>query len=134
MAVCMPYRAQGLASTSSPVCAPQRLAARRSVAPFRGRQHATAVRAQAAPKEVDVVVVGAGIAGLSCAATLQQAGVKALVLEAADGVGGRVRTDVQDGFLLDRGFQIFLTSESDMRACARMHAHAQPQAMRRLCL
>lgn len=33
-----------------------------------------------------------------------------MILEASDGVGGRVRTDVVDGFLLDRGFQIFLTS------------------------
>ena len=33
-----------------------------------------------------------------------------MLLEASDGVGGRVRTDVVDGFQLDRGFQIFLTS------------------------
>ena len=38
------------------------------------------------------------------------AGAGVVVLEAGDGVGGRVRTDAVDGFLLDRGFQIFLTS------------------------
>jgi hypothetical protein len=56
-----------------------------------------------------VVVVGAGLAGLHCAELLQKRGVTALLLEASDGVGGRVRTDDVGGFLLDRGFQIFLT-------------------------
>jgi phytoene dehydrogenase-like protein len=58
----------------------------------------------------DVIVVGAGLAGLTCARVLQQARVKAWVLEASDTVGGRVRTDTVDGFLLDRGFQVFLTA------------------------
>src|SRR6201992_3179482 len=57
-----------------------------------------------------VVVVGAGLAGLSCAADLAAAGVAVQVLEAADGVGGRMRTDRRAGFLLDRGFQVFNTS------------------------
>ena len=56
------------------------------------------------------VVVGAGLAGLACARTLHDAGRDVLVLEAADGVGGRVRTDLVDGFLLDRGFQVLLTA------------------------
>jgi glycine/D-amino acid oxidase-like deaminating enzyme len=56
--------------------------------------------------DVDVVVVGAGLAGLACARRLHQAGVSVVVLEAADAVGGRVRTDVVDGFRLDRGFQV----------------------------
>lgn len=50
------------------------------------------------------------MAGLTCANYLQQAGRASLILEAADAVGGRVRTDRHDGFLLDRGFQILLTS------------------------
>lgn len=60
--------------------------------------------------DAPVVIVGAGIAGLTCAVYLKQAGVQATVLEAADGVGGRVRTDVVEGFRLDRGFQILLTA------------------------
>ncbi|MCC7140406.1 MAG: FAD-dependent oxidoreductase [Planctomycetes bacterium] len=57
-----------------------------------------------------VVVVGAGVAGLACARHLADRGAPVLVLEASDGVGGRVRTDVVDGFRLDRGFQVLLTS------------------------
>lgn len=62
-----------------------------------------------------VVIVGAGMAGLTCAVYLRQAGIQAVVLEAADGVGGRVRTDVVDGFRLDRGFQILLTAYPETR-------------------
>ncbi|MFM8972086.1 MAG: NAD(P)/FAD-dependent oxidoreductase [Actinomycetota bacterium] len=58
----------------------------------------------------DVVVVGAGLAGLACAGDLIRAGQTVSVLEAGDGPGGRVRTDVVDGFRLDRGFQILLTA------------------------
>ncbi|WP_345266493.1 protoporphyrinogen/coproporphyrinogen oxidase [Nibrella viscosa] len=57
-----------------------------------------------------VVIIGAGMAGLTCAVYLQQAGIEALVLEASDGVGGRVRTDIVEGFRLDRGFQVLLTA------------------------
>jgi glycine/D-amino acid oxidase-like deaminating enzyme len=53
-----------------------------------------------------VVVVGAGLAGLACAVRLHRSGVPVLVLEASDAVGGRVRTDVVDGFRCDRGFQL----------------------------
>ncbi|PRY37456.1 NAD(P)/FAD-dependent oxidoreductase [Umezawaea tangerina] len=55
-----------------------------------------------------VVVVGAGLAGLSAADVLSAKGVDVSVLEAGDDVGGRVRTDVVDGARLDRGFQILL--------------------------
>ena len=58
----------------------------------------------------DVIVIGAGLAGLTCARRLQEAGRDCLVLEAADAVGGRIRTERFDGFLLDRGFQVFLTA------------------------
>ena len=58
----------------------------------------------------DVLVVGAGLAGLSCARQLHEKGVSVQILEACDGVGGRVRTDHVDGFLLDRGFQVLLTA------------------------
>ena len=62
-----------------------------------------------------VVVIGAGLAGLSCAVTLHNAGVPVVVLEASDGVGGRVRTDTVDGFLLDRGFQVALTAYPELQ-------------------
>jgi phytoene dehydrogenase-like protein len=55
----------------------------------------------------DVAIVGAGLAGLAAARQLLIHGVDVVVLEASDGVGGRVRTDRVDGLLLDRGFQLF---------------------------
>lgn len=57
-----------------------------------------------------VLIVGGGLAGLACARQLHGAGTEAQILEASDHVGGRVRTDVVDGFRLDRGFQILLTA------------------------
>jgi phytoene dehydrogenase-like protein len=62
-----------------------------------------------------VIVVGAGLAGLACASDLVAAGATVRLLEAADAVGGRVRTDRQAGFLLDRGFQVFNTSYPQVR-------------------
>lgn len=64
----------------------------------------------------DVIIVGAGLAGLCCARALHRQGVPFLLLDASDGVGGRIRTDVVDGFRLDRGFQVFLTSYPEARA------------------
>ncbi len=57
-----------------------------------------------------IVVIGGGLAGLCCARTLQRAGYTAHVYEAGDGVGGRVRTDLLDGFQIDRGFQVLFTA------------------------
>jgi phytoene dehydrogenase-like protein len=56
--------------------------------------------------DADVVIVGAGLAGLRCARRLTDLGRDVIVLESGDGVGGRVRTDVVDGFRCDRGFQV----------------------------
>ncbi len=70
----------------------------------------------------DVVIVGAGLAGLTCARRLQAAGVACTVLESGDGVGGRVRTDRVDGFLLDRGFQVLLTAYPAARRWLDFHA------------
>jgi phytoene dehydrogenase-like protein len=58
----------------------------------------------------DILIVGGGLAGLCCARALHDKGARFQILEAADGVGGRVRTDVVDGYLLDRGFQVLLTA------------------------
>ncbi len=57
-----------------------------------------------------VVIVGAGLAGLACARELQRAGVYYLLLDASDRPGGRVKTDVVDGFKLDRGFQVMFSA------------------------
>jgi phytoene dehydrogenase-like protein len=70
--------------------------------------------ASSASGDHPVVVVGAGLAGLACATTLHAAGIPVRVLEASDGVGGRVRTDDVDGFLLDRGFQVLLTAYPEL--------------------
>jgi phytoene dehydrogenase-like protein len=68
------------------------------------------------PATVDVLVVGAGLSGLSCAAHLYRAGVNVHVVEATDGVGGRVRSDIVDGFTLDRGFQVVLTEYPELHS------------------
>ncbi len=57
-----------------------------------------------------ITIIGAGIAGLTCAKYLKDKGIEVLILEASEAVGGRVRTDIVKGFKLDRGFQVFLTS------------------------
>jgi len=54
-----------------------------------------------------VIVVGAGMSGLAAARHLTRRGVEVTVLEGSDGVGGRIRTDLVDGFRLDRGFQLY---------------------------
>ena len=65
---------------------------------------------------MDAIVVGGGISGLVCANKLEAAGVNVSLFEAADAVGGRIRTDVVDGFRLDRGFQVFLTGYPEAKA------------------
>ncbi len=57
-----------------------------------------------------IVIVGAGVAGLTCARMLDKRGKQVLVLEASDGVGGRVRSDRVDGYIMERGFQVLFTA------------------------
>jgi phytoene dehydrogenase-like protein len=68
------------------------------------------VSAMSIPTEAEVVVVGAGLAGLAAARRLTLAGAEVVVVEAAGTVGGRVATEVVDGFLIDRGFQVYNTA------------------------
>jgi len=67
------------------------------------------------PSRVDVVVIGAGLAGLAAARHLHSKSFNVAVLEREDDVGGRVRTDIVEGFRLDRGFQILLTAYPELR-------------------
>lgn len=74
------------------------------------------------PPEVEIlrkrhVIIGAGISGLACAKELYINGeTDILVLDASDAVGGRVRTDLVNGFLLDRGFQVFIEAYPEAQA------------------
>ena len=70
----------------------------------------------------DVLIIGAGLAGLACARHLADAGVSFQLIEASDGIGGRVRTDEFEGFLLDRGFQVLLTAYPEAQRTLDYHA------------
>ncbi|MCA9859626.1 MAG: FAD-dependent oxidoreductase [Thermomicrobiales bacterium] len=53
-----------------------------------------------------IVIAGGGMAGLACASLLIQQNQPVVLFEASDRVGGRVRTDIVDGYRIDRGFQV----------------------------
>lgn len=80
-----------------------------------------------------VLIVGAGLSGLTCALRLHEAGIPVHVIEASDGVGGRVRTDHVDGFLLDRGFQVYLSAYPEAGKLLDLEAldlhHFEPGAL-----
>ena len=66
--------------------------------------------------DADVLIIGAGLTGLTAALYLHRQNVSVRILEATDRVGGRVKTDRVDGYLLDRGFQVLLTQYPETRA------------------
>lgn len=67
------------------------------------------------------IVVGAGVAGLTAAKHLANAHVPVVILEASDDVGGRIRSDVVEGYILDRGFQVFIEAYPQCsKACVSM--------------
>jgi phytoene dehydrogenase-like protein len=57
-------------------------------------------------KDLDVLIVGGGLAGLNAAIHCQARGANVKVLESSDRPGGRVASDLIDGFICDRGFQL----------------------------
>jgi predicted NAD/FAD-dependent oxidoreductase len=70
----------------------------------------------------DVAVIGAGVAGLACARTLEESGLQVRVLERSARVGGRVGTDLIDGFRCDRGFQWLNAGHPDVLAAVDVAA------------
>ncbi len=63
----------------------------------------------------DVIIIGAGLSGLSAAIHLQNEGREVFIIESTDRVGGRIKTDMHEGFRLDRGFQVLLTAYPEAR-------------------
>ncbi len=63
-----------------------------------------------------VVIIGAGVAGLACARMLQDHNRECVVVEASERPGGRVQTDVVDGYRLDHGFQVLQTGYPELTA------------------
>jgi phytoene dehydrogenase-like protein len=84
-------------------------------------------------KQKPVIIIGAGLAGLCCARILLKHDIDIVLLEAQDDIGGRVRTDRVEGFLLDRGFQVLQTAYPEAAAeldypALRLH-HFEPGAL-----
>ena len=63
-----------------------------------------------------ITIIGAGIAGLTAAVYLNKKGFEVRIIEATDRAGGRIKTDIIDGFRLDRGFQVLLTEYPETKA------------------
>ena len=61
-------------------------------------------------KSPSIHIIGGGISGLIAARVLEEHGLSATIIEATDRLGGRVKTDVVDGYSLDHGFQVLLTA------------------------
>ncbi|MEO0060098.1 MAG: hypothetical protein RLZZ312_1745 [Bacteroidota bacterium] len=63
-----------------------------------------------------ITIIGAGISGLTSAVMLHRAGFDFKIIEATDCIGGRIKTDIVDGFRLDHGFQVLLTAYPEAKA------------------
>jgi protoporphyrinogen oxidase len=72
-------------------------------------------------RENRTIIIGAGIAGLTAAIELEKSGHKVVILEADSKIGGRVQTDIFDGFLLDHGFQVLLTAYPEVNRYLDLH-------------
>lgn len=70
---------------------------------------------------MSTVVIGGGLAGLSAALTLQEAGEEVELFEGSDSVGGRLRSDYFDGYILDRGFQLINSGYPEIKALEVIH-------------
>jgi len=68
-----------------------------------------------ADKDLPVIIVGAGLAGLAAALTLQDAGINVKVMESSSIAGGRAQTDQINGYRLDRGFQLINASYPELK-------------------
>ena len=88
--------------------------------------NATAEGTMASEPEYDVLIIGAGITGLTTAVSLADIGLRVHVFERDSDVGGRVQSDVVDGFTIDRGFQVYLTAyprAGDLLDLDALHLH-----------
>jgi len=77
--------------------------------------------------DTDVIIIGGGLAGINCARHLQQEGIDFRLVERGERLGGRIKTDEYKGFLLDHGFQVFLSAYPEARQsldydALRLHA------------
>jgi phytoene dehydrogenase-like protein len=66
-------------------------------------------------KDQKIYIIGAGLSGLVAAIDLEKAGFSPIILESTDKVGGRMKTDQVDGYLLDHGFQVILTAYPEVK-------------------
>ncbi|MEB2779125.1 NAD(P)/FAD-dependent oxidoreductase [Algoriphagus sp. C2-6-M1] len=66
-------------------------------------------------KDQNIYIIGAGVAGLVAALELEKSGFSPVILESSNGIGGRIKTDEVDGFLMDHGFQVLLTAYPEVK-------------------